>query len=306
MGRANFNSLSTNIQVAAASRSLSRNIKPHPHFHTLPTIPWRSATHFMVTRFRIAAHHHSHPFSNFSASTISSLLSCYRSYEATNDLVSPTSHPSSTPSAPKMPAFNKAKYIASLPIASATRLFSEKSDFAGQPVHPRLEDLSKPPTRNEHIIATLAHSRGEVGIGCNRVALGRRCEFAETIVLMTLWKGKRLLVKCTNCHFASDNKAQCGAVPAHPSQALLVSLVGVHLMYFMVGNKFTGQRAGRGTQREHGYNRRASVCRSAWTYAPESSQTSTPEQRVQSYSRSHSGKHRGALSIFAEFLRGPF
>ena len=64
-----------------------------------------------------------------------------------------------------MPAFNKAKYIASLPVASATRCFSEKSDFAGQPVHARLEDLQKPPTRNEHIIASLALVVGQIGGG---------------------------------------------------------------------------------------------------------------------------------------------
>lgn len=50
---------------------------------------------------------------------------------------------SAPPPAPKMPAFNKAKYIASLPVASAIRRFSEKSDFPGQPVQPRLEDLQK-------------------------------------------------------------------------------------------------------------------------------------------------------------------
>lgn len=128
-----------------------------------------------------------------------------------------------------MPAFNKTSYISSLPVTSTIRRFSEKSEFAGQLVHPRLEDLQTPPTRNEHIIATLAHSRGELGTGCNRVSRGRRCEFGETIVLMDLWKGVRILGKCTNCHFACDNKAQCGAVPTTIFQALPVSSVGARL-----------------------------------------------------------------------------
>lgn len=63
-----------------------------------------------------------------------------------------------------MPTFNKASYISSRPVTSVTRRFSQKSEFAGQLVHPRLKDLQTPPTRNEHIIATLAHSRGELGL----------------------------------------------------------------------------------------------------------------------------------------------
>lgn len=129
--------------------------------------------------------------------------------EATHD--STSSAPSPHHQRPKMPAFGKVNYISGLPVASATRRFSANSAFAGQPVHPRLEDLQKPPTRNEHIVATLAHSRGEIGTGCDRAARGRRCEFADTVVLMQLRNGVRVLGRCTNCHFACDG-AQCGAV----------------------------------------------------------------------------------------------
>lgn len=125
-----------------------------------------------------------------------------------------------------MPAFAKINYISSLPVASATRLFSATSESANQVVHPRLEELQRLPTRNEHIVAILAHSRGELGTACDRVTRGKRCEFADTVVLMVLRNGARVLGKCTNCHFASDG-AQCGAVPAHASPASSVSSVRI-------------------------------------------------------------------------------
>ena len=112
-----------------------------------------------------------------------------------------------------MPAFNKVNYISGLLVVSATRRFSAASESAGQVVHPSLGNLHTPPTRREHILATLAHSRGEPGVGCKRVARGHRCQFADTVVLMQLRKGVRVMGKCTNCHFASDG-AECGAVAA--------------------------------------------------------------------------------------------
>lgn len=93
MGRANFNTLPTDLQAAAAIRSLSRNFKPHPQFHTPPTIPWTSAPHFVAAGFRISPHRPSHPFLNLSRSTISHLPSRYRSNEATNDPVTPSPLP---------------------------------------------------------------------------------------------------------------------------------------------------------------------------------------------------------------------
>lgn len=121
-----------------------------------------------------------------------------------------------------MPAFGKVNYISRLPVASATRRFSATSESANQMVHPRPEELQRPPTRNEHIVAILAHSRGELGTGCDRVARGKRCEFADTVVLVVRRNGGRVLRKCTNCHFACDG-TQCGAVPANPSPASSVS-----------------------------------------------------------------------------------
>lgn len=128
-----------------------------------------------------------------------------------------------------MPAFSKANFISSLPIISPSRRFSEDSARAGQLVHPSLNQFQKPPTRSEHIVAILAHSRGELGTGCERVASGKRCEFSDTIILMTLLNGVRVVAKCTNCHFASDSKVQCGAVPANEAPASNVSSAGVHL-----------------------------------------------------------------------------
>ena len=121
-----------------------------------------------------------------------------------------------------MPAFGKVNYISRLPVASATRRFSATSKSADQMVHPQLDELQRPPTRNEHIVAILAHSRGELGTGCDRVARGKRCEFADTVVLMVQRNGARVLRKCTNCHFACDG-TQCDAIPANPSPASPVS-----------------------------------------------------------------------------------
>lgn len=128
-----------------------------------------------------------------------------------------------------MPAFSKANFISSLPIISPSRRFSEDSARAGQLVHPSLNQFQKRPTRSEHIVAILAHSRGELGTGCERVASGKRCEFSDTIILMTLLNGVRVVAKCTNCHFASDSKVQCGAVPANGAPASNVSSAGAHL-----------------------------------------------------------------------------
>ena len=55
-----------------------------------------------------------------------------------------------------MPAFGKVNYISRLPVASATRRFSATSESADQMVHPQLDELQRPPTRNEHIVAILS------------------------------------------------------------------------------------------------------------------------------------------------------
>ena len=136
-----------------------------------------------------------------------------------------------------MPAFSKANFISNLPVVSATRRFSEDSTRAGQLVHASLNQFAKPPTRSEHIVAILAHSRGELGTGCGRAASGKRCEFSDTVVLTTLLNGVRAVAKCTNCHFASDSKVQCGAVAANASPASHVSSAGAHLILLELTTK---------------------------------------------------------------------
>ena len=115
---------------------------------------------------------------------------------------------------------------------------------------------------------------------------------------MDLWKGVRVVAKCTNCHFACDNKAQCGAGPANIS--LSVSSVGAHLGININGR--TGGRAIRGIRRGYGEGRGATVLRSAWTCASREDPGSTPEWPVQDDCGIHSGKHSGAPGIFGAFL----
>ena len=71
-------------------------------------------------------------------------------HKATNEI---TFNLTSLPSiGPKLPTSTKSNYISSLPVSCATRRFSEKSEFAGDIVYPRLEDLHKPPMRNVHMV----------------------------------------------------------------------------------------------------------------------------------------------------------
>jgi len=88
------------------------------------------------------------------------------------------------------------------------------SQAAGRRVLPQIAQYPLPwPTRNEHILAILVHTRGVPGQGCQRVAHGNTCQFQDTIVYLGVNPntGARLIVKCTNCHFATDGAA-CGAI----------------------------------------------------------------------------------------------
>ena len=115
-----------------------------------------------------------------------------------------------------MPAFAKIPYLQGLPTTNLSRRHSASSTIPGaanQLVLAQLQQYPTPPTRNEHIVAILAHTRGVPGQGCARVGRGGVCQFQDTVVFTGLIPGRqtRVLNKCTNCHFAADG-TQCGAV----------------------------------------------------------------------------------------------
>jgi hypothetical protein len=120
-----------------------------------------------------------------------------------------------------MPAFAKIPYLQQQPVVpNHQRRHSQNSvlsngQAAGQLVLQSINLYPAPqPARNEHIVAILAHTRGVLGQNCARVQRGGVCQFQDTVVFTGLVPGRntRVLVKCTNCHFAADG-LPCGAIP---------------------------------------------------------------------------------------------
>ena len=119
-----------------------------------------------------------------------------------------------------MAPFPKIAFVASQPTVNLQRRHSASSTVsngqaAGRDVLPQIALYPTPrPSRNEHILAILAHSRGVPGQNCQRVLRGNVCQFQSTVVYLGTnpSTGARLMTKCTNCHYAADGAA-CGAIP---------------------------------------------------------------------------------------------
>ncbi len=118
-----------------------------------------------------------------------------------------------------MAPFTKIPFLVVQPTTNTQRLHSQSSMVSGGQVAGRrvLPNITQYPlsrlTRNEHILAILAHTRSIPGQGCQRVTCRNTCQFQDTIVYLrvNLNTGARLMVKCTNCHFAID-RAAYGAI----------------------------------------------------------------------------------------------
>jgi hypothetical protein len=97
----------------------------------------------------------------------------------------------------------------------------DSTKYPGQAVRTNPSLYTPAPTRNEHTVAILLHTRGVPGIGCRRDRDNLKRQFSECIVAPYDQNGDQLVAKCSNCHFAADG-TPCGAIPqggAQTSQA---------------------------------------------------------------------------------------
>lgn len=94
----------------------------------------------------------------------------------------------------------------------------DSAKYPGQAVRTNPSLYPQAPTRNEHIVAILLHTRGVPGMGCRRDRGNLKRQFSECIVAPYDQNGNQLVAKCSNCHFAADG-TPCGAVPQGGAQA---------------------------------------------------------------------------------------
>lgn len=108
---------------------------------------------------------------------------------------------------------SKEQHVRSLPPLHLNLQWNNHMDYGDGFVPADYNSLKPTPTRTEHKLAILAHTRGQSAAGCRREQGGQIRAFKHTIMFMGLLpNGDRVTHRCTNCWYASDSEP-CGAAP---------------------------------------------------------------------------------------------